>query len=85
MPAYTREQIEAMPNADVRAVDKETLRDVAVNSDLPKKERVPDYIRQIGNPYCCRHGKFVVKVAFNDTNATLEDRMLAYIRSKCWQ
>ena len=86
MPAYTREQIEAMPNVDVRTVDPETLRDirdVVINPDLPKKERILDFIRQIGNPYCYRHGKFVVKVTFTDTDVTLEDRMLAYIRSKC--
>ena len=83
---YTREQIEAMQNVDIRTVDPSTLRDirdVKVNTDLPKQERILDFIRQIGNPYCYRHGKSVVKVSFADTEVTLEDRMLAYIRSKC--
>ena len=83
---YTREQIEALQNVDIRTVDPETLRDirdVTVNTDLPKRERILDFIRQIGNPYCYRHGKYVVKVSFTDTDVTLEDRMLAYIRSKC--
>ena len=83
---YTREQIEAMQNVDIRTVDPDTLRDirdVTVNTDLPKRERILDFIRQIGNPYCYRHGKYVVKVSFTDTDVTLEDRMLAYIRSKC--
>lgn len=83
---FTREQIEAMQNVDVRTVDPDTLRDirdVTVNADLPKRERILDFIRQIGNPYCYRHGKYVVKVSFTDTDVTLEDRMLSYIRSKC--
>ena len=83
---YTREQIEAMQNVDIRTVDPDTLRDirdVTVNTDLPKRERILDFIRQIGNPYCYRHGKYVVKISFTDTDVTLEDRMLAYIRSKC--
>ena len=83
---YTREQLDAMQNVDVRAVDPATLRDirdVEVNTALPKRERILDFIRQIGNPYCCRHGKYVVKVSFTDTDVTLEDRMLSYIRSKC--
>ena len=83
---YTREQIEAMQNVDIRTVDPDTLRDirdVEVNTALPKKDRILDFIRQIGNPYCYRHGKYVVKVSFIDTDVTLEDRMLAYIRSKC--
>mgnify|MGYP001029487671 FL=1 len=83
---YTKEQIEAMQNVDIRTVDPAGLRDirdVKVNTDLPKRERILDFIRQIGNPYCYRHGKYVVKVSFTDTDVTLEDRMLSYIRSKC--
>ena len=82
----TREQIEAMRNVDIRTVDPETLRDireVEVNAELPKRERILDFIRQIGNPYCYRHGKYVVKISFTDTDVTLEDRMLSYIRLKC--
>ncbi|WP_251316542.1 DUF6870 family protein [Flintibacter muris] len=84
--AYSMEQIEAMQNVDIRTVDPTGLRDireVKVNTDLPKRERILDFIRQIGNPYCYRHGKYVVKVSFTDTDVTLEDRMLSYIRSKC--
>ncbi len=83
---YTKEEIEAMKDVDVRTVDINTLRDirdVKVNTDLPKEERVLDFIRQIGNPYCYRHGKYVVKISFTDTDVTLEQRMLAYLRSKC--
>ena len=84
--ALSLDQIEAMQNVDIRTVDPTGLRDireVKVNTDLPKRERILDFIRQIGNPYCYRHGKYVVKVSFTDTDVTLEDRMLSYIRSKC--
>ncbi len=84
--SITMEQIEAMQNVDIRSVDPNTLRDirdVKVNTDLPKQERILDFIRQIGNPYCYRHGRYIVKVSFTDTDVTLEDRMLSYIRSKC--
>ena len=84
--AYTMEQIKAMQNVDLRTVDpagQRDIREVKVNTDLPKQERILDFIRQIGNPYCYRHGKYVVKVSFTDTDVTLEDRMLSYIRSKC--
>ena len=84
--AYSMEQIEAMQNVDSRTVDPTGLRDireVKVNTDLPKRERILDFIRQIGNPYCYRHGKYVVKVSFTGTDVTLEDRVLSYIRSKC--
>ena len=83
---YTLEQLKAMQAVDVRTVDRSTLRDirdVRVNTDLPKQERILDFMRQIGNPYCYRHGKYVVKVSFTETDVTLEDILLSYIRSKC--
>lgn len=82
----TAADINKMKAVDSRTVDRSVLkdiRDVHVNTELPKKERILDYIRQIGNPYCYRHGDYVVKVSFADTDVTLEDRMLSYIRSKC--
>ena len=81
----TRDTIKAMQDVDIRTVDPEMLRDirdVQVHADLPKKERILDFIQQIGNPYCYRYGKYVVKISFTDTDVTLEQRMLSYIRSK---
>ncbi len=75
-----------MKKVDIRTVDIDTLRDirdVKINTDLPKEERILDFIRQIGNPYCYRHGKYVIKISFTDTDVTLEQRMLSYLRSKC--
>ena len=84
-PICTQEELESLKNVDIRTVNPATLRDirdVKINTALPKADRIQDYIRQIVNPYCYRHGKYVVKISFADTNVTLEDRMLAYIRSK---
>ncbi len=85
MPELTVESLEAMRNVDIRTVDPATLRDirdVTVRVDLPKHERMLDYIRQIGNPYCYRHGKYVIKVSFADTEWTLEDYLKSYLRRK---
>ncbi|MCI9125189.1 MAG: hypothetical protein HFH35_14210 [Eubacterium sp.] len=82
----TAADIEKMQSVNPETVDRSALKDIRhvhVNTELPKKERILDFIRQIGNPYCYRHGDYVVKVSFADTDVTLEDRMLSYIRSKC--
>jgi len=76
--------IETLKNIDIRAVDPDTLvdiRDVRVNADLPKQERLLDFINQIKNPYCYKCGKAVVKVSFAETEATLEDRLESYLLS----
>lgn len=84
--ALTEDKIKSLRDVDIRMVDPDTLRDirdVKVNVELPKQERMLDFIKQIGNPYCYRHGKYVVKVSYTDTDVTLQDRLLSYIRSKC--
>ena len=78
--------ITAMKNVNLATIDRDELvdiRDVKVNTSLPKRERAIDFIRQIGNPYCYRHGKYVVKVGFSDTEVSLEERLAGYILSKC--
>jgi hypothetical protein len=75
-----------MKNIDLKDINGDELvdiRDVKVNTALPKRERAVDFIRQIGNPYCYKHGKYVVKVGFSDTEVSLEERLAGYIRSKC--
>ena len=75
-----------MKNIDLNTVDRDELvdiRDVKVNTALPKLERAIDFIRQIGNPYCYKHDKYVVKVGFSDTEVSLEERLAGYILSKC--
>ena len=75
-----------MKSIDLDTVNRDELvdiRDVKVNTALPKRERALDFIRLIGNPYCYKHGKYVVKVGFSDTEVSLEERLAGYILSKC--
>ena len=84
-PICTQEELESMKIVDIRTVNPATLRDnrhEKNKTDLPKEQRIQYYIRQNCNPYSYRHGKYVVKISFADTDVTLEDRLLAYIRSK---
>mgnify|MGYP001035682362 CR=1 FL=1 len=46
---------------------------VVVNNDLPKEERIADFVRQIKNPYLFRCGKYTVKAVFSEDGRTLED------------
>jgi len=76
--------LENMRETDVRTVDPAALvdiQDVTVNTSLPKEARLLDYLEQIKNPYCFKHGKTVVKVSFADTEASLEDRLERYLLS----
>jgi hypothetical protein len=70
--------LEQMKNVDIRDVNVDELvdiRDVKIHPEQNKEERVRDFVRQIGNPYCYRVGKIAVKVSFSEGNMTLEDRL----------
>ena len=76
--------LDEMKDVDILSADPNSLvdiRDVTVNTSLPREERLLDYLDQIKNPYCFRCGKAVVKVSFADTDATLEDRLERYLLS----
>ena len=77
--------VEEMKAVDIRTVDPETLvdiRDVVIDQDLPKEERIQSFVQQIRNPYCFRVGEVVVKTTFADTDVTLDERMEHYFRNK---
>ena len=61
------EELERLRQVDIRTVKKEDLVEqssVHVNRDLPKLERVIDYIKQIKNPYCFLVNGVIVKVSY---------------------
>ena len=64
----TREELEKLKNVDIKTVKKEDLVDIStvkINTDLPVKERVEDFIRQIKNPYCYLDHGVIVKLTFS--------------------
>lgn len=67
---------ENIKNINLRTVNPNTLADidnVKVNTDLPREERIADFVRQIKNPYCYKCGKFIVKAQFAEDGASFED------------
>lgn len=72
-----------MEQSDIRLVDKDKLKSinsVKIDTTLNKEQRMHSFIEQIGNPYCYLDGDTVVKISYAaDTQATLEDRLKAYM------
>lgn len=64
------EELQVLAAVDVRDVKSEELvniENVHINMELPVKERVADYVRQIKNPYCYISHGVVVKIGFSGT------------------
>ncbi|HIT87635.1 MAG TPA: hypothetical protein IAB62_07870 [Candidatus Coprocola pullicola] len=59
-----------------KVIDREKLvdiRDVVIDRNLPKEERIKEYVRQIKNPYCFKCGKYVVISKFSENGLSLEN------------
>ena len=55
------------------------INDISVNKDLPKPERIKEYVRQIKNPYCFKCGNFVVTAKYSDKGLSIEDCLQSII------
>jgi len=58
------------------SIDTENLvdiRDIQVDTNLTKAERILEFIRQIRNPYLFKCGEFVVGVKYADNGMSFED------------
>ena len=60
-------------NNSLNPQDLVDIRDVCVDKDLPKQDRVAEFVRQIKDPHHFRCGKFVVTARFAEDGPTLEE------------
>lgn len=77
----TRDEIKAMAEVDIRDVNPAELVDIAditVDTSLPKKQRLLNYIEQVKNPYCFKSNGMVVKISFAGKRS-LEECLCSYI------
>ena len=56
------------------------IREVSVDKNLPKEERIAAFIRQIKIPYRFRCGDFVVNACFAGNGVTLEECLQGILR-----
>ena len=76
------EEIKKMRAIDVRTVDRAKLmdlKDIEIDPDASPEDKMPEYIKQIKNPYCFLCNGYVIKLEFSETDKTIEDRFLEYI------
>ncbi len=80
---FTPKELEDLKQVDPLTVNLDDLidiNDVEIQTELPKEERIADFIRQIKNPYLFKCGDVVVKIEFSDSVTTLTERMKQYMR-----
>lgn len=53
---------------------------VEIDTSLPKKEKIEEFVKEIRNPYRFKVGDIIVNVAFDENGLTLQDKMMQYFR-----
>lgn len=53
---------------------------VEIDTSLPKKEKIEEFVKEIRNPYRFKAGDIIVNVAFDENGLTLQDKMIQYFR-----
>lgn len=79
----TREMLEKMAAVDIRIADIDTLtdlRDIEIDTKAPVKKKLESFVEQTNNLYINRIGSYVVKVSYQQSGPTVDDKMEEYIR-----
>ena len=81
MNSVNKENMRTVEN-EININELVDIRNIEIDSSLPPEEKKRSYLEQIKNPYLYRCGNVVVRVSFNDTGATLEERLKQILLSR---
>lgn len=79
----TKEILLEMAQTDIRTVDISELtdlRDIEIDTSQPVEKKLAAFAEQTKNVYVNRIGDYVVKVRFQNSGATIDDKMVEYLR-----
>lgn len=66
---------------DIMQADRDALvdiRDVHIDSTEPVEARIRKYLEQVRNPCMVRYGDYIIKLGYEDTEKTMNDRLEEY-------
>ena len=69
--------LEELKSVDIRTVKPEDVADIQqikIDGTLSQQEMRKEFIRQVGNPYCFRVGKVIVKSSYSGDGVSLNER-----------
>ena len=79
----TKEMLAKIAQTDIRTVDISELtdlRDIHIDTSQPVEKKLAAFAEQTKNVYVNRIGDYVVKVRFQESGATIDDKMTEYLR-----
>lgn len=71
--------MEKVKAATVNRSDLKDIHDVVIDTKKPCRERIKDFISQMGSPYCYLDDGVVVEIGYANTQVSLQDRLVSYV------
>ncbi|OUO24462.1 DUF6870 family protein [Eubacterium sp. An3] len=71
--------MEKVKTATVNRSDLKDIHDVVIDTKKPCRERIKDFISQMGSPYCYLDDGIVVEIGYANTQVSLQDRLVSYV------
>lgn len=71
------QDMSALKQIDICGIDKNELvniKDICVDTKQSLSDRISEFVEKVRNPYCFRVGDIAVKVEFEKTEVTFEQR-----------
>lgn len=78
----TRKTLKEMADADLLTADPSVLtdlRDITIDPSWPVRKKLQAFAEQAGNLYMNKIGEYVVKVRFQESGATIDEKMEEYL------
>lgn len=79
----TRERLEEMAAVEIRTVDISTLtdlRNIEIDTSWSVEKKLQAFAHQTNNIYLNRIGEYIVKVRFQESGATIDEKMAEYLK-----
>ena len=79
----TQEKLAEMAALDIKEADISMLadiRDIKIDTDAPVDEKLALFAEQAPNIYVNRAGNYIVKVSYQESGPSINDKMEEYIR-----
>jgi hypothetical protein len=56
------------------------IKDIKINMELQRTEKIIDYLRQTGNSHFCKYDDIIIELIFSKEEFTLTDKMKQCLR-----
>ena len=79
----SNEKLTEMAALDIKEADislLSDLKDIKIDESAPVKEKINSFAEQTGNIYVNRIGDYIVKVSYQESGASIDEKLEQYIR-----